>query len=392
MSKIRVLHTITRLVRGGADENTLSTVYGLDRETYDVHLLYGRGSEVEHCVRPERTDVRTSYCPHLCRPLSPVDDLRALVSLVKLLRRDKYDIVHSHTAKAGFLTRLAAYISGTPVVIHTLHGATFGAFLPGWRRHLYVWLEKLASRFSDCLISVGEDLMTRYVGRGIGRPDQHMVIRSGMDLERFRRAPEHSTARIRECRRSLGVIDTEFAIGNISRLEPRKGHEYFIEAARNILSKDVKAKFVIVGDGENRAELQRMVNDLGIGAGVVFTGFRDDIEDVLSSLDVVVLTSLWEGLPRVLVQAAVVGKPIVSFAVEGASEVVADGVNGYLVPLRDTEQLCTRILHLISDPERAKQMGLEGRSIITGDWETTAMVTKIEELYSRLLRTKHIGD
>ena len=313
-----MLHVLTRLIRGGADENTLLTVNGLDPNRFRVTLAVGAGSEATMVasVSPEVTVVEL---PELVREVSPRRDLAALRSLRRLIRAGRYDIVHTHTAKAGILGRFAARGAG-PIVVHTLHGSTFHAALGRAEYLLYWGLEKAAARFTDRIITVGEDLRDRYLEAGIGRHDRYQLIRSGMELADFSAAAAMGPERRAEVRRSLGVPADAPLVGKVARLEARKGYRYFLDMAEAVLERIPATHFVGLGAGDEHDALRAEVERRGLTGRVHFPGFRRDIADVLAVLDVAVLTSLWEGLPRALVQAAASGVPAVSFAVEGAHE------------------------------------------------------------------------
>jgi glycosyltransferase involved in cell wall biosynthesis len=379
-----VLHVHTRLIRGGADENTLLTVNGLDRRRFRVTLAIGGGSEPAMVAEVAPT-VEVVELPELVREVSPRRDLAALRRLRRLIREGRYDVVHTHTAKAGILGRFAARGAGAPVIVHTLHGSTFHGALGRAQYLLYWGLEKAAAGMTDRIITVGEDLRDRYLDAGIGRADRYQLIRSGMELSDFTGAAAMGPERRAAVRQSLGVPADAPLVGMIARLEPRKGYQYFLDLAQTVLQRIPAARFVGLGAGEQHAALRAEVERRGLAGRVHFPGFRDDIADVLAVLDVAVLTSLWEGLPRVLVQAAACGVPVVTFAVEGAHEVVKEEVNGWVVPMRDVPQMAERVMTLLSDPGRARAMGAAGRSLVCETWAAETMVRQIEEAYEDLL-------
>jgi len=381
-SPISVLHILTRLIRGGADENTLLTVNGLDPHRFRVTLAVGAGSEAT-MLAAVSPSVRVIELTDLVREVSPRRDLAALRGLRRLIRDERYDIVHTHTAKAGMLGRFAARGAG-PVIVHTLHGSTFHGALGRAEYLLYWGLEKAAAGFTDRIITVGEDLRDRYLEAGIGRADRYQLIRSGMELSDFSAAAAMGPERRAEVRRSLGVPADAPLVGKVARLEARKGYRYFLEMAEAVLQRVPAAHFVGLGAGDEHGPLRAEVERRGLTGRVHFPGFRRDIADVLAVLDVAVLTSLWEGLPRVLVQAAASGGPAVSFAVEGAHEVVKDRVNGWVVPMRDVPAMTDRVVELLSDPARARAMGAAGRGLVCETWAADTMVRQIAEVYEDL--------
>jgi glycosyltransferase involved in cell wall biosynthesis len=379
-----VLHVHTRLIRGGADENALLTVNGLDPHRFRVSLAIGGASESAMVARISPA-VEVLLIPDLVREVSPRRDLAALRSLWRLIRDQRYDIVHTHTAKAGILGRIAARGAGTPVIVHTLHGSTFHEALSRVEYLTYWGLEKVTAGFTDRIITVGEDLRERYLRAGIGRPDRYQLIRSGMELSEFSAAAAMPPERRAEVRRSLGVPADAPLVGKVARLEARKGYQHFLDLAEIVLERMPAAHFVGLGAGEQHASLLSEVERRGLTGRVHFPGFRHDIADVLAVLDVAVLTSLWEGLPRVLVQAAACGVPAVTFSVEGAHEVVKEGVNGWVVAVGDVSGMAERVVGLLAAPERARAMGAAGRGLVCEAWAADTMVREIASAYEDLL-------
>ncbi|HET9888131.1 MAG TPA: glycosyltransferase family 4 protein [bacterium] len=380
--KIRVAHIITRLIRGGADENTVFTVLGMDRERYEVDILAGHGSELSGF--PIEIHRCTKIVPELVRDPHPIRDLIALAKITRLLRQGRYDLVHTHTAKAGFLGRLGARLAGVPCVVHTLHGVTFHEQLSPLLRRAYIFLERIAAPLSDVLISVGEDVKGKYLRESIGREDQYVTIPSGMDTVAFRRARcSPDQARFpRRC--EFGFEGEHMVVGMVSRLEPRKGYRYFFEALARVSEDFPQVRALVVGEGEQGHELKSMAADLGIGERVVFAGYRADIAEVIAAFDVALLTSLWEGLPRVLVQYALLEKPIVTFDVEGAREVIDDGNSGYIVPLQDVDLLADRLRQLLESETLRRRLGVAARERVEGRWDVDRMVAGIAEVYRRV--------
>jgi glycosyltransferase involved in cell wall biosynthesis len=377
--KVRVLHIITRLIRGGADENTVFTVEGMEESRYDSEIVAGRGSEVNGFS--PRIQACTRVLPELVRDPNPVLDVIALLALVRIIRRGRYDIVHTHTAKGGFLGRLAARMAGVPHVVHTLHGVTFHEHVSRPVRWIYVLLERLAARYCDVLITVGEDVKQRYLDEAIGSREQYVTIPSGMDTEPFEEARRDPSGHRLAVRREFGFTDEDLVIGMVSRLEPRKGYHFLVEAMRRLAPDFPHLKLLIVGEGRQHGELEHLVRNLSLADRVVFAGYREDVARAISAFDIATLTSLWEGLPRVLVQYSLLEKPIVTFEVEGAREVVEDGVNGYVVPLKDVEALVDRLRRLVADAAARTDFGRLSREKVLGRWDVERMVERIEAVY-----------
>ncbi|MCD6319965.1 MAG: glycosyltransferase family 4 protein [Candidatus Desulfofervidaceae bacterium] len=383
--RVAVLHIVTRFLKwGGAERNTYYSIQGLDRERYDVDLAIGRDSQLDLLENYEHGQVL--QIDSLVRDPNPLLDLGALFRLYRLIKSGNYDIVHTHTGKAGILGRIAARIARVPIIIHGLHG-TMTSPNPVLDK-IYLFLDRFTGRFTDCFISVGEDLKQRYIKRKIGDPSKYRVIHSGMDLNAFYKAGDLPKPAVIKKRRELGVADDELAVGMVASLEPRKGHKYAISAIRELIQHHTNIKLLFVGDGWYRAKLEELVRQNGLEDSIIFTGYREDIAEVIATFDIVILTSLWEGLPQVLVQSAAVGKPIVTFDVEGAEEVVQDGVNGFIVPLKDVDALVEKVEYLLSGMERAMAMGRQGRKIIGEQWTVETMQEKTRQLYEELLAGK----
>jgi glycosyltransferase involved in cell wall biosynthesis len=389
--KLRVLHVITRLIRGGADENTVSTVEGVDHERFDSEILAGCCTEIEGFSSEIRR--RTTVLPELVRDPHPLKDLVALVKMVGIIQRGRYDIVHTHTAKAGFLGRVAARIAGVPHVVHTVHGVTFHEHVNPLVRRAYVLLEKVGARLCEVMITVGEDVKQKYLAEAIGRRDQYVTIPSGIDLAPFQAARESPADRREAQRRAFGFGPEDVVVGVVSRLEPRKGHRFLIDAIARLAPDFPDLKALVVVEGPQRGELEDRVRRAGLAERFVFAGYREDIAQVIATFDVAVLTSLWEGLPRVLVQYAMLERPTVTFAVEGASEIVEDGRSGYIVEPKNVDELVDRLRRLVVNAPDRLTFGRRARQRVEERWSVDLMVERISRLYEDVDagRGRHTG-
>lgn len=378
---VRILHVITRLVRGGADENTLYTVRGLDKRRYVVDLAVGDGSELDHFG--EISDVNVHVVKELVRDPHPWKDLVALLKLAVLIRRGRYQIVHTHTAKAGFLGRLAAAVVGAPIIIHTVHGVTFHAHMPPPMRWFYLTLERVAARFTNQFVAVGEDVKNIYVRSGVGEAHEYETIYSGMPLRDYLEAGRMTVEERALLRRELGFGPEHRVVVMAARLEERKGHRYLFESVVRLRTTHPELRVLVVGDGKFRPELEAMCRSLSIADVVTFLGHRLDLARMLAASDVSVLTSLWEGLPRVLVQSAAAGRPILTFDVEGAWEIVRDGRNGFVVPSRDVDKFTARLDTLLTEQVQAEAFGRAGREQVGSRWTVETMLERLDDLYQR---------
>ncbi len=385
MKRIRALRIITRYIKGGADRNVCHSINALLKTgRYEIDLIAGRDSDRDFLK--QFNNVRIHLLDSLVRDISPMNDLKALWQIYRIVKRNRYRIVHTHTAKAGFLGRIAAQKANAPCVIHGVHGVTFHSNLPWMRNQLYTALERWAGRRTDCFVSVGEELTQVYLEAGVGRPEQYRLIRSGMELERFLEAGQNRAQIRSEMRRHLGFQDNHIVIGLVGRLEPPKGCHAFLDAAAKLSQTRPNARFLIAGDGSLRGQLQERARRNGLNNTVRFAGYRNDIHHVMASLDALAICSTIEGLPQVAVQAAAVGIPIAAFRAVGVSEVVKDGVNGYTVDIGDTEALTERLSEFAADLETAQQMGLKGRQIVGGEWTIACQQAKTVELYEEMER------
>ena len=386
--KIKVAHIIARMITGGADENTLFTVQGLNKDRYEVDLIMGEEFDESIFDKVKNNNFDIIQIKGLKWKLNFLHDPIVLIKLIKLMRKNHYDIVHTHTTKAGILGRIAGRIAGVPVIVHGLHGSTFEAFDSWLLNWLLFLFERLTGRFTDAYISVSGVLSEKYVERRIGKKENYHTVYSGMQLETF-----YGVRGKIDCgkkQRELGISVEDFIIGNVARLETRKGHKFLIDAFKNVVEKQKNShvKLLIIGEGNKREYLESYVHELNLENKVIFTGYREDVEELMAMMDIFVLTSLREGLPRVLVQAAAVGIPSVAFNVDGVPEIIRDDYNGFLVRVGDVEQLAKRIIQYIDHKELLVLHGKNGRELIKGKWSIEDMVEKIDEIYQKLAREK----
>jgi glycosyltransferase involved in cell wall biosynthesis len=383
---IRVLHIITRLIVGGAQENTLLSVEGLDKmDEYDVVLLTGvdKGREGELVSRARKT-TKLIVVPELGRTINPLNDLIAFVKLYRLIRRGKYHIVHTHSSKAGVLGRIAAWLAGTPLVVHTLHSLVFHDYQPWIVNRTWRIIKKLCAPLTDHFISVSSVISEKAIAAGIDRPEKFTTIYSGMELEWFLNANIDSMT----VRREFGIPEDVPVVGKIARLFPLKGHDELVDAAPEIVRRVPDVRFLLVGDGVLQEHLRSRAEKLGILKNFVFAGLvdRERIPEMISAMDVVIHTSLREGLARVLPQALAMGKPCVSFDIDGASEVVINDRTGYLINPFDSAGLADAVTKLLVNPKVRKRMGEEGRKLVDPAFRTETMVRQISEVYGMLLK------
>lgn len=378
---MKIMHVITRLILGGAQENTLLTVEGLLARGHEVALVTGPaiGPEGDLIHRAERHHVPLVIVKSMRRAINPVLDSLAFLKLVRLMRRMNPDVVHTHSSKAGILGRLAARRCGVPVVVHTIHGLPFHPYQNFLVNRLYVFLERRCARYSTRIVSVADAMTRQALAAGVGHPDQFVTVYSGMEVEPFLEARTHR-ARVRA---ELGIEPDELVVGKIARLSDLKGHTYLFQAVPEVLKRFPRTRFLLVGDGWLRGELEEDAHRLGIFDRLIFTGLVPParIPELIGAMDVVVHTSLREGLARVLPQALIAGVPVVSYDVDGAAEVVLEGQTGFLVPPTSIKPLAEALIRLLDSPELRERFGRRGQDLVTDRFRAETMVRRIEEVY-----------
>ncbi len=375
--RIKVAHIITQLELGGAQQNTLYTVEHLARERFEPILLCGRGAYLDK--ETERVDFQTFFINSLVRPVSPFLDLVALAEIFLVLRREKPLIVHTHSSKAGILGRWAARLAGVPLIIHTFHGFGFTPEQNFWTRRFFIWLEKAAARISTALVAVSHANREEALSLGIGRSEQYRLIRSGVPLGLYR-----SLTRRPNVPDGLSLGTGHKLVTTVGPFKPQKNLADFIRAAARVHAQFPDARFLMVGDGDERPELERIIRGHRLEDVFLLPGWRRDIPHLFMRTTVFALTSLWEGLPRALVEAMASGLPCVANAVDGVRDVVADGVNGFLTPPKRPDLTAERILQLLQNPRLALQMGERARESVRSEFDIDHMVLKQEELYEEL--------
>lgn len=384
---IRVLHPITRLIVGGAQENTLLTAEHLVQDAayegrYAVDVVCGgeTGPEGSLIDEARRRGVSLTILPALKRALDPVSDVVAYRALREIMCGPRgapaYDIVHTHSSKAGVLGRLAARAAGVPVILHTVHGWSFHDRMPRLRRSMYVALERHAARAGHRLIAVTSLDVQKGLDAGIGRPEEYVVVRSGIELERFG-TPARPRA---DVRRELGIPGDVTLIGSVTRLSPQKAPLDLVEAFAAVARARGDTRFLIVGDGPLRSQVVAALERSGLAGATIITGIRRDVPELLAAMDIFALSSHWEGLPRVIPQAMATGLPIVATAADGTREAVRDGQTGYLVAPGRPDELARRLVALVDDPAARRALGAAGRAGVA-PFGARRMVEDLDALY-----------
>lgn len=369
-SRLRVAILVTRLDLGGAQEVALETAARLDPERFQVLLLAGPGGALDGEAR-RRLGPRFVPVPSLVHPIRPWQDLAALIWLWGFLRREGIEVLHTHSSKAGLLGRLAGALARTPRVVHTVHGWSFNDFQGAASFRAFVWLERLLARLSDRLLVVAHSLRDKGRRHGIGRPDQYMLVRAGVDVEAWAATPRSRAA----LKRLIPTLKPR-VVGVIANLKPQKAPLDFVRVAALVAQGRKDVDFVYVGDGPLRAEALALARRLGLAGRLHCVGWQREPRALAAGFDVFLLPSLFEGLPCVYPQALSLGLPVVGTAVDGAAEAVKEGVNGYLCQPRDVEALADRVGALLDDPALRRRLGAGARLSVGPDFGFDAMVQR----------------
>lgn len=371
---IRVLHIITRLDVGGSTENTVISVTRMPQTEFTSSLISGRTVDPPPRLIEalQTTRVRWFEVPSLVRPVDLPNDLRALWHVLRLVRRLRPDIVHTHSSKAGFIGRFAAKMARVPHILYTPHGHVFHGYFSPFLTRCFIRMERLAARWTDRIITLTDAEADQHLTVGIGRRGQFVTIPSGIDLERV------TTVTPRR------LIAQGMLVGTVARLVPVKGHLVLLDAIPKVLQRCPEAQFVFVGEGEMRPALEEQARRLGLDGRITFAGFREDVPAVLAGMDALVLPSLNEGMGRVLVMAMALGKPIVATNVGGVPELLGNGQAGILVPPGDSAAIAEAVSTLLCDPARARALGEAGRRRASR-YSAEAMVSALAKLYLEVM-------
>jgi glycosyltransferase involved in cell wall biosynthesis len=396
MERIKILHLITHLGFGGGLDNTLLTVKGHSRDRFEVHLAAGQIEEGEAytdwSARAEECADTLFIIPDLRRSVHLLHDLRAVKQIADLIRQQNYQIVHTHTAKAGILGRIAARRAGVPVVIHTYHAfgwqvaqspqdSVLRKLVTPLKEQVYVAVERYGASLSDALIAVADLNKREVIERKVAPPEKITTIYSGIDLERFSAC---STDRNEICRR-FGLDPELPIVGMIGRLSTQKAPLDFVKAAKLVLQSLPDVQFIMVGDGPMAQEVEEAI---GSEHRIKILGFMEDVTEIFAILDVFALASLWEGLGRALTEAMIMNVPVAATDVGGVPELVIHKETGLLSSPQDFAQLAENIIWLLNHPEEARKMSDRAYDRVVPAFSGQYMVEQIEALYERMLLEK----
>jgi len=385
---MKIALVITRLDKGGSCDVVLTLFERFIADGYDVRLIYGltRDYPDNFSAISQKYGNKIIYLPALRREINLFWDLIALSKLSKLIKEGKFDLVHTHTSKAGFIGRLAAKICRVKIIVHTPHGHVFYSYFGKFKTAFFIKLEKWAAKFTDRIITLTGLGRDEHVRLGIAEAGKFLPVYCGIDLTRFLSCQIDVEAG----RKKWQIAKDDLVVGMVSRLVPIKGVEYFIRAIPEIKKEMPRVKFLIVGDGPLKEGLEKLAENLGVGREIIFTGNRNDIPDFMAIFDVYVLTSLNEGLGRTLIEAMASGKCAVATRVGGVAEIVIDGETGILVEPKDPLGLKKAIVKLLTNKDLRDKMGNKAKERAKALFGVDTMIEKTEKLYQELARLKGI--
>jgi len=370
---LKVCHLITQLELGGAQQNTLYTVKNLNRLNFAPFLVTGIGGMLDE--EAQKKTWETIFIPSLVRRVHPFLDMVSLWHLYRLFRERKPHILHTHSSKAGILGRIAGYLAGVPVIIHTFHGFGFTPTQSPLVYRLFVGLEKCCALLSTHLIFVAQDNQTEAQLLKIGRERSQSVIRSGIEMH---------TAVPTPLRAELGIPEGTWLVVSVGNFKPQKNPLDLIKTAQAVINQDPQVHFILVGDGPLRSEAETLAETLGIRAHVHFLGWRRDAPAITAAANAFLLTSLWEGLPRALVEAMSQHIPSVAYAVNGIKDLLVEGETGFPIEAGQWAQAAEKLLWIKAHPAEARILAQGAYLKVQTDFNIDQMVRAQEKLYADL--------
>lgn len=377
MKKIKVCVIITKLELGGAQKVAIDLCKKTDKNKFETFMICGMGGILDD---ETANGIKVYFVPDLVRKINPLKDFKAGIEIYKILKKEKPDIVHTHSSKAGIIGRITAFAAGTKAVIHTIHGFPFNDTQSFFKKNLYITLEKLCAKISKILIPVSTENTVKGLSYKIGTQKQYHYIRLGIDIENFKNL-SHAPL----LKKELGLCENDKLVTTIGPFKPQKNLGDFIKTANIIVKKNKNFKFIITGDGDERPKLESLIKEYALWDNIFLLGWRRDISNILNSSDFFVMTSLWEGLPISTIEAMSCGLVPVVNDVDGQREIIKDGKNGFLIQPYDITDTAAKILYLSNNPEIKDKMSLEARQTINETFSIDYMIKRHEELYLSII-------
>ncbi|HVT87678.1 MAG TPA: glycosyltransferase family 4 protein [Tepidisphaeraceae bacterium] len=379
---MKIVHIITRLIVGGAQENTLLSCQGQHNLGHEVTLITGPpiGPEGSLLERAQNYGFRVEVFDEMRRSILPRKDYKTYKRLIDRLRELKPDVVHTHSSKAGIIGRWAAEKAQMPFIVHTIHGLAFTASTSRLANAFYEMLERKTAPMTDKIVCVADAMRDQSLAKGIGKPEQYVTIYSGMLAEPFINPPVPRQT----VRQQLGLNDEHVVIGTIARLFHLKGHEDLLQLAPKLCDQFPQLRFLWVGDGLLRGQFEQQIEQMGLKDRFILTGLvpPEQIPQLVNAMDILVHPSRREGLARALPQGSLAGIPVITYDIDGNREGVLDGKTGYVLPAFDVEKLAGSIAALMNDTSLRQSMGTAGREFALARFDAKVMVNALEALYA----------
>ncbi|MBN2090305.1 glycosyltransferase family 4 protein [candidate division KSB1 bacterium] len=382
MNKINILHIQVLPIMSGVQKAMLDILERLDRNKCHITILCNAEGELTEAAT--KLNINFIILPELRREINPLFDIIAVIKLIKLIKKNRFQLVHTHSSKSGFVGRLAASAAGVKCIVHTVQGFAFHEYSSKLAIFVFGLMERIAGVFSDKIIFVNQyDKITASKMR-LASAEKMITIPNGIDFVELSSRSRSSA----NTKKSIGIEASDAVVGMVARLWEQKSPQDFIRSVPTVVKEFSAAKFLVIGDGHLKGELQQLSIELGISENVLFLGWRNDVRELLKILDVFVLPSLWEGLSVSILEAMASGKPVVASNIKGNNELVVDGATGYLVEPRNPEQIGEKVLTLLKNRTLAEKMGLNGYKRVKENFNIHDTVCKINQLYDTLLVDK----
>jgi len=376
---MRICHIITKPELGGAQLSTLNLVSSLSKDKYQVFII----TSPEGVLRQEFKNLKNAtvhFSPFLTRSVNPPADILALIHIYDIYRRNRFKIVHTHSSKAGIIGRWAALFARVRVVLHTVHGWPFNEYQPFLVKRFYIFLERITAVFTTKIICVSKKDIETGLKYKIAPKEKFILIKYGISLNQFK----NLACDKEEKKKGLGINNNDPVIGMIACLKPQKAPLDYVKACVDVYNKMPNINFLLIGDGVLRKKCKSELNKFSLNGRFIFTGWRRDISEILDIIDIVVLTSKWEGQPIAIIEALSKGKPIVATDAGGIRELVKDGVTGYITRPGRYKDTADRILRILKDQDSLFKMSREAAKSIDDSFDIKVMVRNMNELYEGL--------
>ncbi len=382
--KLKIIRIQSRICIGGPSVHSEILSKYLDPERFETILIGGalEDGEKERVEELRRLSIQITTIAEMGREISLWSDIKALLKLYQIIYREKPDIVHTHTAKAGAIGRIAAWLAGVPIIIHTFHGHVFHDYFGKVKTWLFIQFEQWLAKITTCIIVISRsqkyDIVTKF---RISNKKKVITIPLGLELERFLLIDKDTF----HLKNELGISRNEFLIGIVGRIVPIKNHELLLKVIKLLREQQLPVHLCIVGDGELRNELIQSAQEKNILNYTHFTGWRLDMEKIYSGMDLLALSSLNEGTPVAIIEAMASQVPVVATAVGGVPDLISDGETGLLSAPNDANDLAEKIRQILVNPEMTTKIIKKARESVEKNYHYRRLINDIQNIYEKLI-------